>query len=671
VAKERVEVEILTEVKKSLAGLAKYAAAIGVAVMAAKKMVAIGKEATQAFMEQEKAEQRLKASLMATGREASVSMARMKALASELQQTTIYGDEVTLSAMSMLQSLSNLNQKGLEQITPAIQDFASAMGVDLNTAASLVGKTLGSSTNALSRYGVEIDATGTKEEKLAELTQALNDKFGGMAEAIGDTTYGAFEKLNNIMGDSKELMGEYIALALTPLIDKTQEFVSAKLNEQEMINRVYQINKGLIQPEEMDYEYKLAKIVELEKQRKELSDQLWDQNLSKRKRRILQDELENVELNISGGRIRLQQMRDIIDANEELRQQADDEADRLAQITADQKALNDQYAKTKQGQIDSLQATIDYFEEFKKGPKAVSVLEMLYERMKSLKGITEDAGDEVDELIQSLADQATFSSLNLNTIANALSPTGFDMDAWLKKFGTKAPEADKYKDYYFEEDMGPSGAGSYEASQEYADDWIQAEEDRRNAALARIADEMAATEQRYNMEEERALHIQQILDEQAAHREEEANNIIDKYGAVAEAIGQAVVNQEAGLESLKDAVKDIAVTLLKSLAEEYVVRALASLVPGPTFNPAAAAGYGAVAAAALAASGAVQAFAQGGIVTSPTVGLVGEAGPEAIIPLDKAGGLGGVTIVVQGSLIHERELEGLVSGIVATNARLY
>jgi hypothetical protein len=33
-------------------------------------------------------------------------------------------------------------------------------------------------------------------------------------------------------------------------------------------------------------------------------------------------------------------------------------------------------------------------------------------------------------------------------------------------------------------------------------------------------------------------------------------------------------------------------------------------------------------------------FADGGIITRPTVGMVGEAGPEAIIPLNKAGGFG-------------------------------
>jgi hypothetical protein len=42
-------------------------------------------------------------------------------------------------------------------------------------------------------------------------------------------------------------------------------------------------------------------------------------------------------------------------------------------------------------------------------------------------------------------------------------------------------------------------------------------------------------------------------------------------------------------------------------------------------------------------------FADGGIVTSPLVGLVGEAGPEAIIPLDRLGAMGGDTYVINVS----------------------
>lgn len=39
-------------------------------------------------------------------------------------------------------------------------------------------------------------------------------------------------------------------------------------------------------------------------------------------------------------------------------------------------------------------------------------------------------------------------------------------------------------------------------------------------------------------------------------------------------------------------------------------------------------------------------FADGGIVTGPTLGIVGEAGPEAIIPLDQMGRMGGMNITI-------------------------
>jgi SLT domain-containing protein len=53
------------------------------------------------------------------------------------------------------------------------------------------------------------------------------------------------------------------------------------------------------------------------------------------------------------------------------------------------------------------------------------------------------------------------------------------------------------------------------------------------------------------------------------------------------------------------------------------------------------------------------ALAKGGIVTSPTMALIGEAGPEAVIPLSRGGGFGGgITITVNnaGSVIAEADL---------------
>jgi hypothetical protein len=51
-------------------------------------------------------------------------------------------------------------------------------------------------------------------------------------------------------------------------------------------------------------------------------------------------------------------------------------------------------------------------------------------------------------------------------------------------------------------------------------------------------------------------------------------------------------------------------------------------------------------------------MAKGGIVNRPTLAMIGEAGPEAVVPLNKYMGMGGVTIVnqIQGSVVTQKEL---------------
>jgi hypothetical protein len=54
-------------------------------------------------------------------------------------------------------------------------------------------------------------------------------------------------------------------------------------------------------------------------------------------------------------------------------------------------------------------------------------------------------------------------------------------------------------------------------------------------------------------------------------------------------------------------------------------------------------------------------MAEGGIVTRPTQALIGEAGAEAVIPLDKMSGFGTtVNINVAGSVISEGELQSVI-----------
>lgn len=65
--------------------------------------------------------------------------------------------------------------------------------------------------------------------------------------------------------------------------------------------------------------------------------------------------------------------------------------------------------------------------------------------------------------------------------------------------------------------------------------------------------------------------------------------------------------------------------------------------------------------------GSITPFASGGIVTSPTLGLVGESGPEAIIPLSRLGSAGGgINIYLQGDFYTDTEVAEKFANKLAT-----
>ena len=68
-----------------------------------------------------------------------------------------------------------------------------------------------------------------------------------------------------------------------------------------------------------------------------------------------------------------------------------------------------------------------------------------------------------------------------------------------------------------------------------------------------------------------------------------------------------------------------------------------------------------------AVSGAIPGFAEGGIVTKPTLAMVGEAGPEAIIPLNSATGAGGISVNFNNvSVRNDNDLSVIVNTVKRT-----
>lgn len=185
--------------------------AVTAGVAAGMAMMAIGiKKATSAAMEQEVAETKLKGALLATGTYTAKLEKSWIDYADKLQRTTTYQDENIISAMGMIQQFAKLNDGEMKRIIPSVLDLSTALGIDLDTASKLVGKTLSGSINAFKRYGIEVDMAGTSSDRLASLTDALNVKFGGQAELMRGTFTGALQGVKIAYGEIWEAAGQAI-----------------------------------------------------------------------------------------------------------------------------------------------------------------------------------------------------------------------------------------------------------------------------------------------------------------------------------------------------------------------------------------------------------------------------------------------------------------------------
>lgn len=231
--------------------LAKFGAIAAAASLAIAGIVRIAGDLIETFKVQEVAQNALTAAIKASGKEATISAKALIDYAGDLQKVTLFGDEATISSMALLQSLADISEKGLKQIAPLVQDMATVLKMDLRTIGSLIGKTIGSTTNALTRYGIEIDMTGTKSEKFALLVAELENRFGGAAVAMGTTATGALVQFNNALGDLKELGGQVIAEGIAPIVRwLTEVAIKAAASAKEM----QAINQAIIEMQELGIE---------------------------------------------------------------------------------------------------------------------------------------------------------------------------------------------------------------------------------------------------------------------------------------------------------------------------------------------------------------------------------------------------------------------------------
>ena len=167
--------------------------------------------------------------------------------ASALQQVTTFGDEQIIGVQTQI-AMFTKDEAQIKKVTKAVLDMAAAKGMDLATAGDLMAKSIGSSTNALSRYGVEIDNSLKGTARLNAIVEASSSIFGGQAAGETETLSGQLAQASNALGD----LGEKLAEALAPIIEFFAEgiknFAEGAITMLEVFNLIDDAADRAIQP---------------------------------------------------------------------------------------------------------------------------------------------------------------------------------------------------------------------------------------------------------------------------------------------------------------------------------------------------------------------------------------------------------------------------------------
>jgi phage-related minor tail protein len=170
-------------------------------------------------VEAEKVSTQLDAVLKSTKSAAGLTAVEIKNMASEMQMLTTFGDEEVVSMQNLLLTFKHIKGDTFKQATMAILDLSTAMGTDLSSAAIQVGKALNDpkiGLTALQRVGItfnqsqkdmikKFQETGKVAEAQKIILKELESQFGGSAKAATNNLGGALAQLKNKFGDLFEI----------------------------------------------------------------------------------------------------------------------------------------------------------------------------------------------------------------------------------------------------------------------------------------------------------------------------------------------------------------------------------------------------------------------------------------------------------------------------------
>lgn len=203
-------------------------------------ILAFGAASVKAFDKQQKALAQVEAGLKSTGNAAGFTSDQLQKMASDLQGKTIFGDEVILKdATAQLLTFTNISGEQFARTQEAALDLATRLDGDLKSASIQLGKALNdpvANLSALSRSGIQFSEEQkatikslAETNRLADaqtlILDELNKQYGGSAEAAAQAGIGGIQQLQNSLGDLAEEFGKIISDNIGPFVEKIKGLV--------------------------------------------------------------------------------------------------------------------------------------------------------------------------------------------------------------------------------------------------------------------------------------------------------------------------------------------------------------------------------------------------------------------------------------------------------------
>lgn len=183
---------------------------------------AIFKYVISEAMEAEKVQHQLAAALDLTGSAADSALRSLNDFASQMERLTVYSDEQIKSQMAYAKNLG-VSTNQLDDAAIAAAGLAAKYRMDLASAMQLIGRASQGQTQMLSRYGIVLDETLSPQEKFNELLKIGADNFRLAADET-QTAAGAWEQFKNALGNTAELFGNMLPTNISGAADALNLF---------------------------------------------------------------------------------------------------------------------------------------------------------------------------------------------------------------------------------------------------------------------------------------------------------------------------------------------------------------------------------------------------------------------------------------------------------------